>query len=263
MSKTKAGSIGLPEICLVVLCFFATFLAYWDRVGFSIAYTKLASEAGVDQKVKGGVLAAFYYGYATSQIPCAWLASRYGSFKMLMAQIIVSSVAAFFTPADAGKTELMVAARFVVGVSQGAIFPAIHTELGKWKDAIGPQYFSTVVSLITSGMYLGSALAMLLLPQVAAGQPSRVFRLQATVGSFWLMCWLGTHYLTFERNQHLSLTEKDPENNKAPAAETPKPVIPWMRLLSTPAIWALIVNNFAFHYIIYVLMAWLPTYFEK
>jgi MFS transporter, ACS family, solute carrier family 17 (sodium-dependent inorganic phosphate cotransporter), other len=30
----------------------------------------------------------------------------------------------------------------------------------------------------------------------------------------------------------------------------------------TPAIWALVANNFAFHYIVYVLMAWLPTYYE-
>ena len=56
--------------------------------------------------------------------------------------------------------------RVLVGISQGAIFPSIHNELGKWKDVVGPQYFSTVVSLITSGMYLGSAMAMLIMPQV-------------------------------------------------------------------------------------------------
>eukprot|EP00976_Prorocentrum_cordatum_P077596 1182759-Prorocentrum_minimum.AAC.4 len=55
--------------------------------------------------------------------------------------------------------------RVLVGIAQGAIFPSIHNELGKWKDVVGPQYFSTVVSLITSGMYLGSAVAMLVLPQ--------------------------------------------------------------------------------------------------
>jgi hypothetical protein len=64
------------------------------------------------------------------------------------------------------------------GGAQGAIFPSIHTELGKWKEAIGPQWFSTVVSIITSGMYLGSAVAMLVLPAVAAAAPSRVFLLQ-------------------------------------------------------------------------------------
>jgi hypothetical protein len=69
---------------------------------------------------------------------------------------------------------------------QGAVFPSIHTELGKWKEAIGPQWFSTVVSLITSGMYLGSAVAMLVLPSVAAAAPGNVFSLQAMLGVAWL-----------------------------------------------------------------------------
>jgi dipeptide/tripeptide permease len=36
-----------------------------------------------------------------------------------------------------------------------------------------------------------------------------------------------------------------------------------LRLLSTAPVWAIVINNFCFHYIVYVLMAWLPTYFEK
>ena len=38
---------------------------------------------------------------------------------------------------------------------------------------------------------------------------------------------------------------------------------PWKSLLSSPAIWAIITNNFAFHYTYYVLSSWIPTYFEE
>lgn len=38
---------------------------------------------------------------------------------------------------------------------------------------------------------------------------------------------------------------------------------PWKSLLSNPAIWAIITNNFAFHYTYYVLSSWIPTYFEE
>lgn len=48
--------------------FLATFTAYVERVGFSIAFTDLAKEAGVDESVKGAVLSAFYWGYALSQV---------------------------------------------------------------------------------------------------------------------------------------------------------------------------------------------------
>lgn len=38
---------------------------------------------------------------------------------------------------------------------------------------------------------------------------------------------------------------------------------PWARMLQHPAVWAIIVNNFTFHYAFYVVMNWLPTYFDQ
>ena len=38
--------------------------------------------------------------------------------------------------------------------------------------------------------------------------------------------------------------------------------IPWIDLLQSSAVWAIVSNNFAFHYGTYVLMNWLPTYFQ-
>lgn len=39
--------------------------------------------------------------------------------------------------------------------------------------------------------------------------------------------------------------------------------IPWGAMLKSPAVWAIVSTNFAFHYAVYVLMNWLPTYYEK
>lgn len=39
--------------------------------------------------------------------------------------------------------------------------------------------------------------------------------------------------------------------------------IPWGILIQSPAVLAIVVNNFAFHYATYVLMNWLPTYFQS
>lgn len=39
--------------------------------------------------------------------------------------------------------------------------------------------------------------------------------------------------------------------------------IPWGLLMRSPAVWAIVTNNFAFHYATYVLMNWLPTYFQS
>lgn len=33
--------------------------------------------------------------------------------------------------------------------------------------------------------------------------------------------------------------------------------------MASPAVWAIVANNFAFHYAFYVVMNWLPTYFNR
>ena len=38
---------------------------------------------------------------------------------------------------------------------------------------------------------------------------------------------------------------------------------PWRAMLTHPAVWAIVVNNYTFHYAFYVVMNWLPTYFDK
>jgi len=39
--------------------------------------------------------------------------------------------------------------------------------------------------------------------------------------------------------------------------------IPWAQIMSSLPVWAIVVNNFTFHYTLYVLMNWLPTYFDQ
>lgn len=52
---------------IVAACFLATFIAYVERTGFSVAYTAAAREHAVSEAVKGTVLSSFFWGYAVSQ----------------------------------------------------------------------------------------------------------------------------------------------------------------------------------------------------
>jgi hypothetical protein len=53
---------------IVAACFLATFVAYVERVGFSIAFTEIAKGGGGGEALKGAVLSAFYWGYGVSQV---------------------------------------------------------------------------------------------------------------------------------------------------------------------------------------------------
>ena len=56
-----------PRHGVVLACFLAAACIYIERVGFSIAYTRMAKEAAIDEGVKGQLLSTFYWGYALSQ----------------------------------------------------------------------------------------------------------------------------------------------------------------------------------------------------
>jgi ACS family sodium-dependent inorganic phosphate cotransporter len=265
---------------MVLLTFVCTSVCYIERVGFSIAYTAAANDAGVGETVKGQLLSTFFYGYALSQVPGGWAAQRFGGRRVLLFSFVLWSLTSALTPTEADSVTGLVIARLLVGVAQGFIFPSIHTVLAQW---VPPHERSRSVSLTTSGMYLGAAAGMLFLPGLVALQgPRAVFLAEAFMGVSWALLWL--RYSTnpprvspigviattaFERTKLLhpvldvdengDMTDKQQKKKKRVVADG----IPWRQIMSSLPVWAIIANNFTFHYALYVLMNWLPTYFEK
>lgn len=251
---------------IVILTFMCTSVCYIERVGFSIAYTVAADAAGVNQSSKGTILSTFYYGYACSQVPGGWAAQKIGGRRVLLLSFLLWSLTCALVPLDPNRVIVLVIARLLVGVAQGFIFPSIHTVLAQW---VPPHERSRSVSLTTSGMYLGAALGMLLLPTLVNFRgPQSVFLAEAALGAIWSLLWF--KYATDPKStasgvgESLLPTNKKIDTHTSSPKPKPKPQIkiPWLKILTSLPVWAIVVNNFTFHYALYVLMNWLPTYFE-
>ncbi|GKV15542.1 hypothetical protein SLEP1_g26324 [Rubroshorea leprosula] len=257
---------------IVILTFISTCVCYIERVGFSIAYTVAADAAGVNQSSKGTILSTFYYGYACSQVPGGWAAQKIGGRKVLLLSFVLWSSTCFLLPLDPNRVTILVAARLLVGVAQGFIFPSIHTVLAQW---VPPHERSRSVSLTTSGMYLGAAMGMLFLPSLVKFKgPQSVFLAEAALGVMWSLLWF-EYASDPPRSDHpkataagfgeyllpINASQKQKLENGGTAGRTTK--IPWKRIFISLPVWAIVVNNFTFHYALYVLMNWLPTYFEQ
>lgn len=247
---------------MVLLTFICTSVCYIERVGFSIAYTAAADAAGVSQSSKGVILSTFYYGYACSQVPGGWAAQRIGGRRVLLLSFVLWSLACAFIPLH---PNLMVLARLLVGVAQGFIFPSIHTVLAQW---VPPHERSRSVSLTTSGMYLGAALGTLVLPSIVKFRgPQSVFLTEAALGAMWSLLWF-RYASDPPRSDHPKATAAGfgesllPTKGGDQGTRADSPKIPWKRIMLSFPIWAIVVNNFTFHYALYVLMNWLPTYFQ-
>uniref|UniRef100_A0A0D9XPX4 Major facilitator superfamily (MFS) profile domain-containing protein n=1 Tax=Leersia perrieri TaxID=77586 RepID=A0A0D9XPX4_9ORYZ len=245
---------------IVLLTFICTNVCYIERVGFSIAYTVAADAVGTNQANKGMILSMFYYGYVLSQIPGGWAAQRVGGRLVLLLSFVLWSLICAVVPLDPNRVILLVLSRLLVGVAQGLIFPSIHTVLAQW---VPPQERSRSVSLTTSGMYLGAACGMLLLPSLVKHMgPQSVFSVEAMLGVAWLLIWF-KFASDPPRTDLPKVASKDKMKAQAGGVVAPRTVkIPWGRILFSPPIWAIVVNNFTFHYALYVLMNWLPTYFK-
>ncbi|KAK9287242.1 hypothetical protein L1049_015655 [Liquidambar formosana] len=249
---------------IVILTFICTCVCYVERVGFSIAYTVAADAAGVSQSSKGTILSTFYYGYACSQVPGGWAAQKIGGRRVLLLSFLLWSLTCALIPLDPNRVMILVMARLFVGVAQGFIFPSIHTVLAQW---VPPHERSRSVSLTMSGMYLGAATGMLVLPSLVKFRgPQSVFVAEAALGAVWSMLWFkyasdpppsgfGESLLPIKGSQKLKV------ENGGNSVRTAK--IPWKKILVSLPVWAIVVNNFTFHYALYVLMNWLPTYFEQ
>ncbi|XP_047046169.1 probable anion transporter 7 isoform X2 [Lolium rigidum] len=240
---------------IVLLTFICTNVCYIERVGFSIAYTVAADAIDVNQANKGMILSMFYYGYILSQIPGGWAAQRLGGRRVLLLSFMLWSLICGLIPLDPNRVVMLVLSRLFVGIAQGFIFPAIHTVLAQW---VPPQERSRSVSLTTSGMYLGAAGGMLFFPSLVKHMgPQSVFFVEAVLGVAWSVIW----FKFSSEPPHTDLPKKiKAQSGGVVAPRTVK--IPWRRIIFSLPVWTIVVNNFTFHYALYVIMNWLPTYFE-
>lgn len=143
---------GLRDVHLVVSMIFACTLAcYFERMGFSIAFTELAKSASLNEADKGTVMSAFYYGYAVMQLPAGWLSARYGGARILGLSFALWGSISMIMPGTVhdGSTTILKAFRVAIGASQGLFIPASHTLLAKW---IPVHERSRLVTLAMSGM---------------------------------------------------------------------------------------------------------------
>jgi MFS transporter, ACS family, solute carrier family 17 (sodium-dependent inorganic phosphate cotransporter), other len=250
-------------ICL--FCFFATSCAYIERTGFSVAFTALCKQERVSEHVEGVVLAAFYWGYGVSQVPGGFLAQRFGGRRTLIASFTGWTLASFFTPRSARNIWGMCVARVMVGIFQGFLIPSVHTVLSQW---VLPHERAKATSLCTSGMYLGSAAAIQFLPGIAKAyqDPSAIFRLVALLGAVWLGLWLWLGEDVKHHKSLIPLTSADVNKIGATSNDSSRKQVgktPLGSIMRHSAVWAIVVNNFAFHYTFYVIMSWMPTYFQS
>lgn len=249
----------MPQRYKVIgLCFLASVICYLDRVNISVAVIPMQEQFGWSDSVKGLVLSSFFVGYMIMQIPSGWLANRVGGVAVLGMAVIWWSVFTMATPAAAlVSVPVLILARIALGLGEAATYPASYTLFGRW---VPERERSRAVALLLSGIPLGTLLALVTSGWIVTrfGWPS-VFYGFGLLGFLWAAAWFRIARDDPHTHPGVGAVEREWLPPARVAAATP---IPWRLLLSKPAVWALIVNHFCSNWVLYVLLAWLPSYFR-
>jgi MFS transporter, ACS family, solute carrier family 17 (sodium-dependent inorganic phosphate cotransporter), other len=254
------GKAWPKRYSLVTLCFCAAFICYVDRVNISVAAIAMKETFGWSETMKGFVLSSFFVGYLAMQVAGGWLAYRFGGKLILGCAVIWWSIFTILTPMAAFLSlSMLIITRIALGLGEAAAFPASFALFSKWIPA-GER--SRAIAILLSGAPLGTVVALLATGWIVErfGWPS-VFYLFGAVGFVWACFWF---WLTVEQpaaHPRISKEELELLQSNQYDETTPESV-PWKLLFSKRPVWALIINHFCTNWTVYMLVAWLPSYFR-
>ncbi len=237
---------------VVALLFAAMFISYIDRTNMSVAAIAMQEQLGWTETDKGGVLAAFFIGYLALMAASGALANRYGGWLVLGLAVIWWSLWTMMTPAAAFLSlGALIGARIALGLGEAAVFPASINMIGRW---VPPERRSRATATVVSAISLGTTFSLPVTGWLVRehGWPMP-FYLFGALGLVWAVAW----FVLVGNGR--SQTDATPPG----AATTPeRSAIPWRRLLGCPAVWAIVVAHFAHNWSLYLLLAWLPSFFK-
>jgi ACS family sodium-dependent inorganic phosphate cotransporter len=230
---------------VVLLLIAAVFISYIDRTNISVGAIAMQAQLGWNETQKGLILSSFYIGYMLLMLVAGALANRFGGRIVLGVAVIWWSLFTAFTPPAALiSLTALVAARIALGAGEAAVFPAAMTMIGRWVPA---TQRSRAVALIVSTASLSTVCALPMTGWLVHvyGWPVPFYAFGA-LGLVWAIAWFAK--------------VKGGYGIEPPASSRTN--IPWRLILSTPAVWAIVITNLCFNWSYYVLGAWLPSYMK-
>ena len=109
-------------------------ISFMDRTNISFAFTDMGHTLHIDKAQQGLAGGIFFIGYLFLQIPGGHLAERWSAKKFVGTMIFIWGIFAVLTGLVQNFTELLIV-RFLLGVAEGGIWPAILVLISHWFPA--------------------------------------------------------------------------------------------------------------------------------
>src|SRR6185369_16836580 len=209
-----------PTGIVLVMLSLMYLITYIDRVNVSTASAGFAKDFDLTKTEIGLVFSAFAYPYLLFQIIGGWVSDQFGTRRTLIACSFIWASATVLTGLAGGLASL-IAARVLLGLGEGATFPAATAAMSRWVAAKDRGFAQGVTH---AAARLGNALAPGLIVAIMAGYGWRAsFFACAAISFVWLAAWA----FIFRENpaDHPGLTQQ--ERDELPPPKAKGQTVPW------------------------------------
>lgn len=247
MNKTNNRSAHYRFV-IMGLCFLLGLVNYLDRAIISFAIDPIKQDFGLDNAGFGLIISAFALGTASINAFAGWLLDRHSVHVIWTISIFCWSVVMIFLGL-AHILILFITLRYLLGLGEGINFPAMNRSMADWMPA------NELSRMVSVGL-LGVPLAMLI------GGPLLAHLIEwigwrnsfITLGiSGLLVCILW--WRLYRNGPFSDERESRLQQAKSKAA--------FSSLLVNPTLLATSWSFFAFGYVLFFAISWMPGYLEQ
>lgn len=257
------------------LAFFGFCIIYMLRVNLSVAIVAMTAnqthtdDNGTiaiypdftwDSNTQGFILGSFFYGYIVTQIPGGWLATRYGGKRVFLAGIGATASLTLLTPIlTKTGTGFLVSTRILEGLFEGMTYPSIHAIWARWAP---PLERSRLAAVAFSGSYVGTVIALPISGLLAENVGWEwIFYVFGTIGLIWCAAWAWVVKDSPEEDRNITDSELEYlRTTIGVSLEESAMSPPWMAMMTSKAVWAIILAHFAENWGFYTLLTGLPMF---
>jgi len=245
-----------PTGIVLVMLSLMYLITYIDRVNVSTASVGalgFGEEFHLSKTQIGIVFSAFAYPYLIFQIIGGWVSDQFGTRRTLIVCSFIWALATVLIGFAGGLVSLLVA-RVLLGLGEGATFPAATAAMSRWVAAKDRGFAQGITH---AAARLGNALAPGLIVAIMASHGWRAsFFVCAAISFAWLALWI----FTFRENplEHPGLTAE--ERAALPAPRPKGQVMPWGMLFKRMA--PVTIVYFCYGWTLWLFLSWIPQYFQ-
>jgi MFS family permease len=244
--RLRATTVVLLMLCLMY------FITYLDRVNVSTAAAGFGKEFNLTKTEIGLVFSAFAYPYLIFQIIGGWVSDKFGARRTLIWCGVLWAVATILT-GFAGGLISMLLARLLLGLGEGATFPAATSAMSRWVPKESRGFAQGITHAFSR---VGNAVAPAAVVYIMATHGWREsFYVFGAISLVWVVVWAWV--FTEDPAQHPRITAQ--ELATLPPVKKTNLQVPWKPLFRRML--PVTIVYFCYGWTLWLFLSWIPQYF--